>query len=632
MARSSVRIGCSSGFWGDTPTAAAQLLTRSAPPLDYLVADYLAEVTMGLLAGAALKGTGGGGFVKEFLTEVFVPLLPRLADGRTRVVTNAGGLDPRGLKEALEKAAAEAGFPGLVVAAVTGDNLSKRWGDVCASAKDFSCAPGDSPDSIPENLLSANAYLGAAPIVAALADGAHIVVTGRCADSALVLAPLAHEFGWSFADYDLMAAGTVCGHILECGAQCSGGNSTDWREAIAGGGWADGGFPVADCFSDGSFVVSKPSGTGGVVSRFTVAEQLLYEIGDPAAYLCPDVICDVTQVAISELADGRGVLVTGARGRPPTGTYKVSLTSRNGFWVGASAVIGGADAAAKAHAVANAVVTRAQRLLNEAGLAPYSEVQIDALGAEATYGPFATQSARNTREVVLRVAARHKEKRALEILSKEMTSASTGMAPGIMGAIAGGRARTIPLIAHAACLVDPAILAPEVHVGSQAPKRVPAVAAPNAAPALVPIAAKAASGGAASSSAAPPAPLAARPSGGYVQVPLSAVAVARSGDKGDAANIGVIARSSELFPYIKAALPASAVRHRFAHCLAADGEAHRYELEGVCALNFLLTKALGGGGINSLRVDRQGKAYAQQLLTLEVAIPRELLPANRSAL
>ena len=279
-----VRIGCHSGFWGDTETAAVQLVRHGN--VDYLVSDYLAEVTMSIMAAQKLRNPQLG-YATDFVQVVMAPLAREIAEKKIKVVTNAGGVNPQACRDAVLKACEAAGVT-LKVAVVLGDDLLPRVDEL----RGLDIREMDTGAELPAKIVSMNAYLGGFPIARALAEGADVVITGRCVDSAVTLGALIHAFGWTMDDHDRLAAGTLCGHIIECGAQCNGGNFTDWRLVPD---YDEMGFPVAEVSADGSFVLGKPDGTGGLITTATVAEQMLYEIGDPRAYMVPDVVCDFTQ-------------------------------------------------------------------------------------------------------------------------------------------------------------------------------------------------------------------------------------------------------------------------------------------------------------------------------------------------
>jgi len=593
--RESIRIGCGAGFWGDSPEGPRQLVRQGG--IDYLVLDYLAEITMSILARMKAKNPALG-YATDFVSLVMKPLAREIAEKRIRVVTNAGGVNPEACRDALLAAFNEVGVD-LEVAIVTGDDLSGEAERLRAASVSemFSGAP------FPDRIASINAYLGAFPIAAALAAGADVVVTGRCVDSAVVLGPLIHEFGWTAEDYDRLSAGSLAGHILECGAQATGGIVTDWRDVA--GDWADMGFPFADCRADGSFEIGKPEGTGGRISPATIAEQVVYEVGDPAAYMLPDVCCDWSQVKLEASGPDR-VRVSGARGRAPSASYKVSATYPDGYRCATTMMIVGDDAVARAEAVGKAILARCGRLLSEAGFPDFAETSVETLGAEASYG--AQSRARVTREVVLKVGVRHPSKEALQLFAREIYPAATAMAQSLTG-FAGGRPEPQPVIRLFSFLIDKAELHPTVSLGETnlpVPAHMPT--ADTGAPSLL---------------AADDPEIA---TGETVDVPLVALAFGRSGDKGDIANIGVIAREAAFLPWLRRALTPEAVGRHFAHHVA--GKVERFDWPGLGGFNLVMHRALGGGGIASLRHDPQGKAMAQVLMSLPVPVPASWLAAG----
>lgn len=584
-----VRIGCGAGFWGDSPEGPQQLVRTGA--IDYLVLDYLAEITMSILARMKAKSPTLG-YATDFVTTVMKPLARQIADKRIRVVTNAGGVNPDACRNALEAVCREAGVD-LKIAVVRGDDLSE---DIERYRRQ-NIREMFSDAAFPERLSSVNAYLGAFPIAAALDAGADIVLTGRCVDSAIVLGPLIHEFGWRQDDYDRLSAGSLAGHIIECGAQTTGGIITDWRGVAAD--WDKMGFPVAECRADGSFEISKPEATGGAITLATVAEQVTYEVGDPQAYVLPDVVCDWSRISLEQSGTNR-VRITGARGLPPTASYKVSATHADGYRATVTMMIAGREAAARAKAVGAAILSRSRRLTAEAGFGDFSEQSVEILGAESSYG--ANSRAEMTREVILKIGVRHPSKDALQIFAREIYPAATAMAQGLTG-FAGGRPEPQPVIRLFSFLADKADVPVTVSLGNST------IDMPPFMPAVTTTTKKAA-------------PLPAEPvsaAGKTVSVPLIALAYGRSGDKGDIANIGVLARRPEFVPVLRRELSCAAVRDYFSHFV--KGEVERFEWPGLNGFNFLLHQALGGGGVASLRHDPQGKALAQILMDCPVAVP-----------
>ena len=592
MARDTLRIGGASAFWGDSNEGVVQLVERG--DVDVLVFDYLAELTMSIMAAARAKNPELG-YATDFVAAL-VPVLARIRERGIKVLSNAGGINPQACARALRQAAQAAGVP-LRIAVVEGDDLLPRQHEVQAAGvrEMWTGAP------MPAGLTSMNVYLGAFPVVAALERGADVVITGRCVDSALSLAALVHRFGWKADDWDRLAAGSLVGHILECTTQTTGGLYTDWWRVP---GWDDMGYPIAECSADGAFLLSKPPGTGGLILPTVAAEQMLYEVTDPANYLLPDVACDFTGVTI-EPAGENVVRIAGARGRAPTPTCKVSGTWIDGHRMSTTLTFVGANAVEKGRRAVEAVVARARRLLAAAGRADFAEVCIEVLGSEIpSYGAAARPDAR---EVVVRLAVRHADARALALVSKEIAPIGTAGASGTTGF--SGRPKASPVFRLFSFLWPKDRLAVSVELDGE---RVP-----------VPMAA-----GGAPSSPSPgrryaPATL---PDGERVELPLSAIAVARSGDKGDVAHVAVIARRPEFAALIGEQITAEAVAAWFAHLT--KGEVTRYDVPGIHAYNFTLKDALGGGGAASLRNDPLGKTFGMVLLAHPVRVPVRWLEAT----
>ncbi|MGN8060432.1 acyclic terpene utilization AtuA family protein [Ralstonia sp. 22111] len=586
MRKDTVSIGGASGFWGDSITGPMQLVASGR--LDFLVFDYLAELTMSLLASARMKNPELG-YATDFVSVAMRAVLKDALAQNIRIIANAGGVNPRGCATALQALADELGVS-VRIAVVEGDDVMP----LLPALRDEGVRELQSGRPLPDKVVSANAYLGALPIKAALDAGAQVVITGRCVDSAVTLGALMHHFDWATDDYDRLAAGSLAGHILECGCQGAGGLHTDW-EAVPD--WAHSGYPIAECRADGSFIVTKPDGTGGLVMPATVGEQLLYEIGDPARYVLPDVVCDFTQVTMTQAAEHR-VEVRGARGLAPTPDYKVSATYADGYRATGQLTVVGIDADRKARRTAEAILERTRGLFRQLGLPDYSATHIETLGSAYLFGPHQPNVPRF--ESVMWLAVTHPNKQALELFAREIAPAGTSWAPGTTGA--GGRPSVVPAIKQYAFLIDKARVQARVTLlGGDSID----IAVPTGGAALEPSAA------AQASVALPPGPTR--------EVPLIDLAYARSGDKGDTSNIGVIARRPEDLPLLRAQLTEDAVAAYLAHVV--KGRVTRYDLPGIHALNFVCEQALGGGGMASLRNDPLGKGMAQVLLTMPVRVP-----------
>lgn len=591
MADSPLIIGGASGFWGEAAHATRQLLTT--PNLNVLVYDYLAEITMSIMARARLKDPALG-YATDFVTEAMGDNLGELKRKQVRVLSNAGGVNPQACAKALQIVAERAGVD-LKIATVIGDDLMEDASNFAGAREMFD----GSGFPAPERIASINAYLGAFPIAAALDAGADIVITGRCADSALVLAACIHHFGWRHSDHDLLAAGSLAGHLLECGPQATGGNFTDWEKA---GDLAEIGYPVAEIQADGTFVVSKPPETAGIVSPASVGEQMLYEIGDPQAYHLPDVICDFSPVCLQQAGPDR-VRASGARGRAPTGRLKVSATFMDGYRAGHVLQFNGRNAREKAVAFAEMGLVRARLRLKALGMEDYQDSCVEVSGGRPGEGVY--------EEVAVKVAVRHADAKAVALFLKEIIGGALAAPPGLHFFTGAGRPKPSPVVRLFSFLVDAAdvpvaVLLDGTDIGFQAP--------------LVPV----------QDDVAPEKPSVSAAAGkddDLVPCTLEELAWARSGDKGNAANIGVIARHGDYMPWIWRALDEAAIAQVFVPWL--KGEVERFAVPGIGGMNILLHDVLGGGGIASLRDDAQGKGYAQILLQVPVMVPRAMVPGTR---
>ncbi len=593
-----VRIGGASGYWGESDMAVPQFL--SAGGLDYIVFDYLAEITMSIMARARAKNPDLG-YATDFVSAVMKPNLKEIARQGVKIVSNAGGVNPVACGKAVEALVAEQELD-LKVAVITGDDLLSRVKDLAAHgyAEMFSSAPFPETDQ----LASINAYLGAFPIAEALARGADIVITGRSVDSAVTLGACIHEFGWQVDDLDLLASGSLAGHILECGPQATGGNFTDWEDVADT--LHDVGYPIAEIQADGIFVCTKPDETGGAVTIGTVGEQMLYEIGDPAAYALPDVICDFSHVELKQMAPDR-VKVTGARGVAVPDTFKVSATYQDGWRAGTVMFFYGEAASDKARAFADSVLLRARRKLRAVNAPDFTETLVELIGDESVYGAHGRPEP--SRSVAVKIAAKHEDQRAVGMLLKEISGHGLAAPPGLSG-FSGGRSRPSPVLRLFSFLI-PKTDVPIELVSAGERVTLPATKS-SAAPGRVtdPL-------------SAPDLPD--HEASDLVAVPLIKLAYARSGDKGDKANVGILPRDKSYAPWIWATLDEAEIEARFEHYLS--GDVQRFYMPGTGAMNILMDNVLGGGGVASLRNDPQGKGYSQILLQTPINIPRALAEA-----
>ncbi|HVZ49071.1 MAG TPA: acyclic terpene utilization AtuA family protein [Gemmatimonadaceae bacterium] len=449
-----VRIGGGSGMWGDDLDAPRRLVDGG--PVDYVMLDFLAEVTMSVLQRQRTRDPSRG-----YATDVvgmIESVLPALSWGTVKVLTNAGGVNPAACAAAIAEMAARAGKrQELRIGLVTGDDLLPGLDALLAAGHEFRHMESGEPLAmVRDRVVAANAYLGSAPLADALALGANVVVSGRCHDAALAVAPLRHEFGWAPTDYDLLAAGTVAGHVIECGAQSSGGNClADWRTMPD---LADVGYPIVEVSADGRFVVTKHPGTGGRVSAATVTEQLVYEIGDPRAYVTADCVTDFTSIKLIDERDDR-VYISGVRGGAPTGKLKVSIAYHDGYKAVGTLVYGWPDAVEKARAAERIVRARLDRL----GLA-FERVHVELVGAGATHGPLAGPDAgRDAPEVQFRFGVRDRDRANVERFTREIAPLVLNGPPTVTGYF-GARAKVEEILGYWPALVDAAAVTPRVEL------------------------------------------------------------------------------------------------------------------------------------------------------------------------
>ena len=448
-----VRVASGQGFWGDDLEAPVRQVEGG--DIDYLMLDYLAEVTMSIMQKQRSRDHRAG-YARDFVT-LMEKIFPACVLHGIKVVTNAGGVNPVECASAVAEAGRRAGAAGRArIGVVTGDDLMDRLDALLATGHGFANMENGEPlETIRDRVRSANVYLGARPIVAALQGGATVVVTGRSTDTALTYAPMVHEFGWPWDAHDLLASGVVAGHINECGAQASGGNcSADWWTVPR---LAEVGFPIVEANPDGTFAVTKHPGSGGVVNLRTVKEQILYEMGDPVTYITPDVTADFTTIHLGD-EGGNRVRVHGIRGRPATPFLKVSVAHAAGYKAVGTLVYAWPDAAAKARAAARILLERLDRL----GLA-FERVLVELVGWDATHGHLAGDPPADLPEVQLRVGVRGQDRRAVERFTREVAPLVLTGPPSVTG-FAGGRPRVQEIVAYWPALIDRAVVEPHIGV------------------------------------------------------------------------------------------------------------------------------------------------------------------------
>jgi len=450
-----IRIGNGQGFWGDSLEAPVEQIRRG--PIDYLTLDYLAEVTMSILQKQRSRDPKSG-YARDFV-EMMARVLPDIVERRIRVIANAGGVNPVACKDAVMEIAKRQGID-IKVAIVAGDDIMGRLDDMIARGVELkNLDTGEPLSAVRANVQSANVYFGAWPVAEALARGAQIVITGRVTDTGLALAPMIHEFGWKRDDWDKLSAGTIAGHTVECGAQCTGGNcQADWQMIDN---YVDIGYPIIEAEPDGTFTITKHAGTGGRVSIASVKEQLLYEMGDPREYITPDCVADFTTINLEQAGPDR-VRFTGIRGRPATPFYKVSVSYSAGFKAVGTLVYAWPDAYKKAKATDNILRQRLDRL----GLR-FDEISTSFVGANGCHGIAAAEPSPEVEphlpEVILRVGVRSENRAAVERFTKEIAPLALNGPPVVTG-LGSGRPKVEEIVAYWPALLPKIEVTPEVTV------------------------------------------------------------------------------------------------------------------------------------------------------------------------
>ena len=448
-----IRIASGQGFWGDLPNAPIEQVKNG--PIDYLVMDYLAEVTMSIMQKQKMRNENYG-YARDFV-EVIEAVLPDIAEKGIKVISNAGGVNPEACKDALLQVIEDQGYDDIKVAVVDGDDILSNIDQLISDGHLLkNMETGEAITTVKDRLLSANVYFGCKPVVEALEKEADIVITGRVTDTGLTLAPMAYEFGWDFDDYDKMSAGTIAGHIIECGAQVSGGNFTDW-ESVEG--FVNIGFPIIEAMPNGEFFVTKHEGTGGLISEMTVKEQLMYEIGDPSEYITPDVIADFSSVNLEQ--DGKDrVRVFGITGRQETDTYKISASYNDGYKISSTLVYSWPDALKKAQKAGEILKGRADNI----GLT-FEEYRVEYVGVNGNNEePITDEDYKEEHnEVQLRVSASGQSKDDLNRFGREMAPLILTGPSGVTG-FAGGRPKASDIVAYWPALLDKEAVEPRIRI------------------------------------------------------------------------------------------------------------------------------------------------------------------------
>ena len=590
-----IRIGNAGGYWGDDLDALRRQLLGG--PLDYITMDFLAEITMSILRKQQLKNPALG-YAGDFLTQLET-CLPLIVEKNVKVINNAGGINPVGLGRQILALARKMGFD-LKVGVVYGDDISNRLYELTAAGEKFTnMETGEDFTDVRRRITSANVYLGAEPVVAALDAGCQIVVTGRVTDTGLTLAPMIHEFGWAMDDWDKMAAGIAAGHIIECGAQASGGNITDWQEVPS---FHKMGYPIIEMHDSGEFYVTKHKRTGGLVNEKSVKEQLVYEMGDPAQYISPDGVTFFDTIKVAEAGPDR-VKISGVRGGPAPEMFKVSMAYDDGWKAEGEILVCGPEIRKKAAAVAEIFWAKVGHKFEQTSTA--------LVGAASSWPDAVAGCPPN--EIYLRFGVRDHDLAKINDFSKALPALILA-GPSGMAVSTQGRPRPRQVVAYWPALMRrDGVTAKILTFDTDCSEDFQVIEFPIRGDIGEPVKSDE--------------PRQRRKTGKFEgrlkEVQLRDLCYARSGDKGDTCNIGVLARSPKVYDWMVAKLTPPVVKKFFKGRVF--GKVTRYELNNLEGLNFLLEQSLGGGGTTSLLVDPQGKTMSQALLEMKVKVPVSLL-------
>lgn len=617
-----IRIANAGGYWGDDPYALRRQVFGELK-LDYISIDFLAEITMSILQKQRARDPQAG-YAKDFIIAL-EPILEECLSRKIKIITNAGGVNPKACAEALFNLARKKNV-NLKVSVIDGDDILHAIPDLRKNGIEFkNMETGEIFDNYAEKVLCANVYFGALPVAEALKSDPDIVLCGRVTDTGITLGAMMHEFKWKTTDYDKLAHGIVGGHIIECGAQASGGNFTDWQRVPS---FIDIGFPIIECYEDGSFYVTKHPNTGGHISCQTIREQLLYEMGSPQSYITPDVIADFSSIQIA-LNSAERVKVFGIKGRKPTDLLKVSIAYEEGFKCSGSIIISGPDVRAKAEMFARVFWLRLESELKNAGFnSTVNYKNTEYVGDDSTHKGMLKKH--DAIEILLKLTVRDHNKDKLNIFRKLLPSLILSGPAGV--AVTGGAPTLSDIVSYWPSLIPQECALPNIRTYEQKQSRENSELVREVLQLPWPVTKGTAEIDTPPNDPWSPSLVSTMATARPIRVCLMEIAHARSGDKGDTVNIGLIGRSPECYVWLRENITAEKVNDWF-HSLC-KGQVTRYLVPNLWALNFLLEQSLGGGGTKSLQIDAQGKTFSQALLRCEVDIPETLLatiiPENKA--
>ena len=592
-----IRIGNAGGFWGDDLGALKRQLMGGE--LDYITIDYLAEITMSILRKQQIKNPNLG-YVTDFVDQI-IDVAPILESLDTRIVVNAGGINPLACAQEITRRLKPLNIS-FKMAVIEGDNVLDLIDEVYPERVNFkNMENGQDFSEVKDKIQSANAYLGLPPILEALNTDAQIIIAGRVTDTSITMAPMVHEFGWALNDWNKLASGLIAGHIIECGAQGSGGNFTDWEKVPR---WDNFGYPIVEIYPDSTFIVTKHENTGGLITTDTVKEQLVYEMGNPSFYISPDVVVNFLSINLEEVGTNK-VKVSGITGLPSTNFLKISMAYEDGFKAVSSIIISGGNALSKAEIFAEIFWERLG--------GKYEKSNTEYVGFDSTHRHLSPENQPN--EVLLRFSVYDYDRDKIEYFAKSIAPMILSGPPGV--AVTGGRPRTQSVMTYYPCLIPKGEVTAKVYYLTEegeieTSKEILSVLGFEEDFEEISVGKQISKGIIENESKET-----------TTLVELKDLCLARSGDKGDMANIGLIARNSEIYEYLKEYLTADKVKYIFG--TMCKGEVIRYELDNLEALNFLLEKSLDGGGTKSLMIDAQGKTYASALLAQKIRVPETFI-------